>query len=95
MGLVMGLYAVDALFSTCTMTHKIADSHWLRLTTGVQLTFADPPGWNTNTLGFVNIAVPWVSKTQCESDAFSIVRWQFRSPQGGLRAPVLGLCPPV
>ena len=29
-------------------------------------------------IGFVNIAVPWVSKTQCESDAFSIVRWQFR-----------------
>ena len=62
MGVIMGLYTIEKLIAHCILTHKIQSSHFRRLPSGVQLTFKNPPGWRVDQTGYVNIAVPWISR---------------------------------
>jgi glucose-6-phosphate 1-dehydrogenase len=62
--IVLAIYAADKIVQSFVCTHKITDSQWHRLANGVQLSFKSPAGWNANQLGYVNVAVPWISTTQ-------------------------------
>jgi hypothetical protein len=61
---ILAIYAADRGVRSFSMTHRIVDSQWHRLETGVQLTFKNPPGWDSSQLGYINVAVPWISKKQ-------------------------------
>eukprot|EP01050_Picozoa_sp_SAG11_P008038 SAG11_NODE_690_length_7706_cov_7.429078_2_plen_963_part_00 len=62
MGVVILIYFSDKIYQTCALTFKIQNSHFRRLPTSVQLTYKNPANWRCDNTGYINIAVPWVSK---------------------------------
>ncbi len=62
--IILIIYAIDRGYRSFSKTYRIVDSQWRQLTNGVQLTFKNPPGWDNSQLGYINIAVPWISKSQ-------------------------------
>jgi len=61
---VLGIYAIDQYIKNFGMTHRVVNSHFHRLGSGVQLKFENPPNWDVRQLGYVNVCVPWVSKSE-------------------------------
>ena len=60
----LGVYGIDFVYTTFFATYRIEHSEFTRLGTGVQLTFQEPPGWPQEVEGYVNVLVPWISRTQ-------------------------------
>jgi predicted ferric reductase len=73
-GLVMGAavftFVIDWLFMQFHRTYKVQSSLFQRLEDGVQLTFKNPRGFNTDVGGYVLLMVPWICKN--EWHAFSV-----------------------
>ena len=64
MGIIVGIYCLDRLYVNFALTYRIEKPVFRRLQNGVQLSFPHPPNWHKETTGYVNIMIPWVSKTQ-------------------------------
>jgi hypothetical protein len=64
MGIIVGIYCLDRFYVSFKLTYRIEKPVFRRLPNGVQLSFPHPPNWHKETTGYVNIMVPWVSKTQ-------------------------------
>lgn len=69
MGACVAAYGLDVLYATFWMTFRVTSSKFTRLGSGTQLTFQNPAAWaktggDVVRSGYVNVAVPWISKTQ-------------------------------
>ena len=62
--IALAVYGMDFVYTTFVATHRIEHSEFTRLGSGVQLTFKEPPGWPQDAEGYVNVLVPWISRTQ-------------------------------
>lgn len=64
MGVILAVYGGNKLYTNYIITYRITKPLFRRLPSGVQLTFAHPPGWKKDQIGYINIMVPWLSTAQ-------------------------------
>lgn len=57
-GTAVMLYVADALYGMYASTYYVRSSRFVRLENAVELTFAHPPGFESNGSGFVYICLP-------------------------------------
>jgi hypothetical protein len=60
----MLVYGTDFMYCKFGRTYRIESCKFLRLGNGTQITFANPKGWSDRKIGYINVCIPWISKTQ-------------------------------